>query len=393
MRLAHDVTISRDEWGVPHIHGRSDASVAFGVAYAMAEDNYWQIEEDFLEDLGRSAQWYGESRLAADLVRAAFRVESLAREEYAREPPERRRVWDAFALGLNHYLATHPGTLRRIIGRYDPWMVFARYRDAHAGDVIDGLRLDMIASPDGHPEPPGPAAVAPDTGSAAWAVAPARTAAGRALLIASRTAPFFGRGQLYEVHLHSDEGWHVSGVARLGTPVPSAGHNEQLAWTHTRGLTDRADVFRVVFDHPEDSLAYRHGDEWRRAITWTDTLLVNTPAGVQAQEHGFLRTHHGPLITRRGDTAYVAAIAGLEEGGALAQWYALGRATSIDAFRNALASGAASAVATMYADVAGNIMYVEAAAPGRAEGPSRTRPVSGNDPAFEWQAAAPLDQR
>ena len=105
---AERVTITRDAWGVPHVLGETDAAVAFGVALAQAEDNFWQVEENVLRAIRRAANLYGETQLAGDLIRAAFDVPRLAREEYEREPPGRRALWDAYAAGLNYYLTAHP---------------------------------------------------------------------------------------------------------------------------------------------------------------------------------------------------------------------------------------------------------------------------------------------
>ncbi|MGH7444401.1 MAG: penicillin acylase family protein, partial [Longimicrobiales bacterium] len=275
---ADQYTIERDEWGVPHISGRTDAAVVFGLAYAQAEDNFWQIEEDLLRAIGRAANLYGEAELANDLVKAAFDVQRLARAEYAREPPERRVLWDAWAAGLNHYLATHPEVRPRLLWHVEPWFVFARMRAVSAGTMVDGVQLgdpaawtDALpggarligtfaadsadAAPAGARAPmpagagrvPSPAGV---EGSSLWAIAPARTANGHALLLQSPHTPLFGAGQYYEVHLRSDEGWHVAGTALLGTPIPRAGHNEHLAWGHTNSASDTRDSWIVSFDHP-----------------------------------------------------------------------------------------------------------------------------------------------
>ena len=139
--VAASVTIVRDEWGVPHIHGPDDASVAFGAAFAQAEDAYWQIEEDYIHALGLAAHWYGEQRVAADALIAALGVERLAREEYARGSAEQRRVWDAFALGLNYYLRVS-GIQPRLIRRWEPWMVFARHQAHAQASALASARLD-----------------------------------------------------------------------------------------------------------------------------------------------------------------------------------------------------------------------------------------------------------
>jgi acyl-homoserine-lactone acylase len=392
-RLARSVTIVRDEWGVPTILGRNDAAVAFGLAYAMAEDNYWQIEEDYIHALGRASYWYGERYLAADLVKSAFEVERLSREEYAREPADRRAVWDAFAAGLNYYMRTAPGLQPRVIGRWEPWMFFARFRTVSAGTTVDGVRLGSIATlagvPDVEPEEPADAWHA----SNMWAVSGARTADGHALLFQNPHVGFFGSGQRYEMHVHSESGWHVRGFAILGTPVPRSGHNEHFAWSHTNSAADHSDVYAVVFDHPTDPLLYRHDGEWRRAIEWQDTLVVNSSGGLVQRVFRFRRTHHGPIVAEDEGRSLAVRVGRMEEGGSLQQWYAMNRATNLDEFRVALGQRALPISNTMYADTAGNIHYLHGnAVPRRDPSFDWSRPVDGNTAATEWRGFHELDE-
>ena len=422
---AAQVTITRDAWGVPNITGPTDASVVFGLAYAQAEDNFWQVEEDLLRAIGRAANLYGEAELADDLVKAAFEVERLSREEYEREPAERRVLWDAYAAGLNHYVATHPDVRPRLIARFEPWFAFARFRTVGAGTTIDGVRLtgeavgdgrlpggasvvgavlqpELPAAPDSMGRVPGrdgfpatdPARDDAAEGSNTWAVAPQRTASGHALLFQNPHVGFFGAGQRYEVRLQSDEGWNVTGFAILATPIPRAGHNEHLAWVHTNSASDTRDAWIVRFDHPTDSLAYRHGDGWRRAQPFTATIHVNTQDGVERRSFTFLRTHHGPVVARRDDGSFVAVrIARFEEGGALQQWYAMNRAASLDEFRRALAATAIAGSNTMYADTAGNIYYLHGnAVPRRADGVDPSAMLDGSDPRTDWTGYHALDE-
>ena len=393
---AERVTITRDGWGVPHVRGETDAAVAFGVALAQAEDNFWQVEENLLRAIGRAANLYGETELAGDLVRAAFDVPRLAREEYQREPPERRALWEAYAAGLNHYLATHPEVRPRLLWHFEPWYVFALARDVWPGSEWSGLRLaDPAAAADTLPG--GAVVMAHGDTAEAWTfdaertgwmgvVAPARTESGRALLAQSAHLPFFGRDQPWEAHLESAQGWHVRGLVRLGTPIPRAGHNEHLAWGHTRSASDVADVYVVTFDHPTDPLAYRWNGGWRQAETFTVTIAVNTTTGVEERAFRFLRTHHGPVVARHGERRFLALrIARLEDGGALAQWYAMGRAATLEEFRAALAQTSLPGLNTMYADTAGNIYYVYGnAVPRRSDGVAPSGVLDGSDPGAEW---------
>lgn len=409
VRMARSVTIQRDEWGVPHIYGPTDASVVFGMAYAQAEDNFWQIETAFIDALGRRAELDGERAVAGDVVRAAFAVERLSREEYAREPPERRRLWDAFAAGLNHYLATHPEAQPRLITRYEPWFVFARFRAASAATTVDGVRLaDVVATPlDGAPgadderearkstlDSGGASGREPDApfGSNTWAVAPARTTAGYALLFQNPHVSFYGGGQRYEVHLQSDEGWHFSGFAILGTPMPRAGHNEYLGWSHTNSAADVRDAYEITFD-AVDSLAYRHGGETRRVVEWEDTLFVRTAGGLEPRRFRFRRTHHGPVVAGPDGRHVAIRLARFEEGGSLQQWYAMSRATNLAEFLAALGQRALPISNTMYADRDGHILYVHGnAVPKRSPGFDWTRPVDGSDPRTDWLGFHELDE-
>src|SRR5690606_32102681 len=99
----------------------------FALGYAQAEDDFAQLEEGYLDAFGRASHWYGDAALASDLVMRAFEVERLGREEYEREPPVRRVLWDAFAAGINYYVRT-AGTRPRLITTVEPWMPFALAR-------------------------------------------------------------------------------------------------------------------------------------------------------------------------------------------------------------------------------------------------------------------------
>lgn len=353
-RLADDVVIERDGWGVPHISGRSDEATVFGAAWAMAEDDYPGVEESYMAALGRSAYYYGMRYLADDLVRAAFRVEALARAEYAREPAAGKRLLDAFAQGLNYWVRKHPDATPRVVTRYEGWMVLARARHVFAAQRAGSVRLGEIATLVGEPNAGARTSPADGPGTA-WAIPPARSATGHALLLASMAGQFFGSDRPYEMELRSETGWHVYGFAALGTPVPHTAHNDQLGWAHSR-VTDAAVLRELFFGNPADSLAYRAGASWERAEPWLDTVYVNTAGGVQAKVYGFMRTAYGPVIARRGDTAFAVQIAGMDAGGSLQQWAAMGRARSRAEFAAAFARGALPGLATAYADAAGNIM-------------------------------------
>src|SRR5690242_5585338 len=145
--FAKDVTIYRDTYGVPHVFGRSDASTVFGFAYAQSEDNFWRVEENFINALGRASELYGEQSLDEDRLNAALEIPRRAREEYGRLDPHMRLLCDSFAAGFNYYLAHHPETVPRLLSKIEPWytLAFIRYNYYQNGFARDpNLRQDKL---------------------------------------------------------------------------------------------------------------------------------------------------------------------------------------------------------------------------------------------------------
>ncbi|HEV8485125.1 MAG TPA: penicillin acylase family protein, partial [Blastocatellia bacterium] len=251
-KLARSVTIYRDSYGVPHVYGPTDASCVFGYIYAQAEDNFWQIEDSYIRSLGRSAEVYGDSAVAADLLNHALEIPKLAMAEYQRSNPRARALADAMADGLNYFLERNPQVKPRLITHFEPWHVFAFNRFAIYQLFIfgkSGLKVDEIrtavreagsespassnrasnfeAAPSEEPE------IEPVIGSNMWTITPAKSAGGNAMLLINPHQPFFGPGQWYEGHVHSAEGWDLSGASFFGSGFPTLGHNEYLGWSHT----------------------------------------------------------------------------------------------------------------------------------------------------------------
>ena len=379
---ARAITIYRDTWGVPHIYGPTDSSVAFGSAYAQAEDNLELIEDSYLRALGRSAERYGEMTVADDRLARALEIPRLSLEEYRRAEPRIKGIYEAFAAGLNYYVAKHPEKRPKLITRFEPWHPIAllRYKYfqqefvGYAG--LDPISLSIASS--------GPAV--PPQGSNAWAVSAVKSASGKPMLFINPHIPFFGPAQYYEEHVHSDEGWDFSGAARYGFPFPYIGHNEILGWTHTDNYPDHGDLYMETFDHPSDPLAYRYGNGYRQATVWEDTIQVRTEKGLEARTFTFRKTHHGPILSTYSGKPVALKLAMLEEGGWFDEWYAMTRAVSLAQFRKALERNAIPYMNITYADRDGNIWYVyNGSVPRRAKEFDWLAPVDGTNPKTEWQ--------
>ena len=382
-RLARSVTIYRDSYGVPHIYGPTDASCVFGYAYAQAEDNFWQVEDNYIQAIGRAAEVNGEEAVPEDLLNRTLEITRLSMAEYKSAKPHTRELCDAFADGLNYFLERNPQVKPRLIARFEAWQIIALMRfavyqlfvyetqDLHLEDTRTASRqVDDEASP----------------GSNMWSIGPRKSASGNAMLFINPHVFFFGPTQFYEGHLHSNEGWNISGASFLGMPLPVLGHNEYLGWSHTVNYPGISALYLEKFNDPQDRLAYAYAGGHRRATEWTDVIKIKKDSGTESRSITLRKTHHGPVVSIKGSQVLALRLAKLDEGGLLDEWYAMGRAHSVAEFKAAMSRLAIPMFNTMYADRDGNIFYVyNAAVPRRSAKADWTKPLDGSNPEFEWQ--------
>lgn len=378
--LATQVTIHRDEWGVPHIDGETDAAAVFGSAYAQCEDYFWQVEETYIQCLGRYAEVVGEAGLENDLKVALFQIVESAKRDYPKLPPNIRDIADAYAAGYNHYLAMNPDTEVRLLKHYEPWWMLAYERSMMLQRLLGHAHAPQRQLPELAEE------VRAATGSNAWAVGPSKTKSGNAMLFANPHQPWFGTGMFTELHVRSGEGWNFSGSTFPGGPFPTMGHNGALGWAYTVNEPDIGDVYRLTFDHPDDENAYRYGDGWKHAAPFTATINVKTPEGTQERTYTFRNTHYGPIMAKEDDTHYLAVkVAKLYEGSRIVQSLAQTKAQNLDEWYAAASMLDLQMFNTVYADRDGNILYVYNGTIAK-KNPSLDweRPVDGSDPKNEW---------
>ena len=346
---AYDVRIRRDEWGVPHILGRTDADAAFGLAYAQSEDDFETLRDVVLATRGVLARSEGVKAAPTDYVVALLDVWPTVDRRYDQLPADLRAVMEAYADGANLYAAQHPEKVK-------PGLLPLTGRDIHAGFVfkqplfygLDGT-LKRLTAPASQSPPP--------KGSNGLATAPSRSADGRTRLLVNSHQPYTGPVAWYEAVVESGQGWHVAGGFFPGSPFMLHGHNATLGWANTVSKPDLTDVYRLTIN-PANRNQYWLDGQWkdfeRRDVTLRVKLLGPIVLPVRKP---VLRSVHGPVLeTDHG--VFAIRYAGMGEWRQPLQYWRLNKARDVAEWRAAIATHAIPSLNYVYADAAGNIGFI-----------------------------------
>jgi penicillin amidase len=392
---AKRITIIRDNWGVPHIYGQRDADCAFGLMYAQCEDNYYQLEETFISQLGRLAEVYGESRLQNDATVALFECVKKAKSVYAHASPLVKSLCNSAAAGINYYLYKNPGTERRLLQHYEPWFFLLPGTDNPTTHGITGAEMRSYNG-NSSPRPGGEGEeewiAQQENGSNTMAVAPVKSASGHSMLLINPHINFFGNGQRYECHLVSKEGLNVSGFTIFGNCYIWSGFTAATGWSHTNSGVDFTDVYLEKFN-VEDSALYLYGKGYRNATVWFDTLYYKTATGLQSKVVLQRKTHHGPVVAKRDSFLVTIKNATGTQASYIEQCWKMCKAKNLPQFTAAMNIRALGYPNTMYADNKGNIAYWHGNAVAKRATQFDWRfPVDGSNLATEWKGLHPLKE-
>jgi acyl-homoserine-lactone acylase len=397
------VRIVRDNWGIAHIYGKSDADTVFGTIYAQAEDDFGRIERNYQSSLGLLAQAEGETAVYNDLRQRLFIDPSRLRQQYRRSPDWLKALMEAWSDGLNYFLAKHPAVTPKVIRHFEPWMALSFTEGSIGGDIesIDLGKLQQFYG--AQPRRPAGkvntllAARAPDAepaagGSNGFAIAPSRSASGHALLWINPHTSYYFRSELQMV---SEQGLNVYGAVTWGQFFVYQGFNTRNGWMHTSYGGDAIDEYAETIVKKPDGLYYQYGAGLGKLQVSEITIPFKEGTRSAYRKFTVYHSHHGPIIraenerrgdARRSDARWIAIKLLQDPVPALAQSYLRTKTADYASFRKTQDMRTDTSNNTVYADADGTIAYFHGNfIPKRDRKFDFTHPVDGSNPATEWQ--------
>ena len=382
------VTVTRDTWGIPHVQGRTDADAVFGLLYVQCEDDFARVEDNYLTAIGRLAEAEGESALYSDLRARLFMDTTQAITLYQKSPPWMRELLDAFAAGTNYYLYTHPTTQPRVLKRFQPWMPLM-FSEGSIGGNISVVPLERLKA--FYTQQKSTSWVRPDferadrepVGSNGFAIAPAKTVNGHALLLINPHTSFYFRS---EVQMTSQAGLNAYGAVTWGQFFIYQGFNEHCGWMHTSSYADSMDEYLEEIEKKKNgTYAYRYDKKQRPVRSQKASFLYKQGNQLARKEFTLYYTHHGPVVGAQ-DGKWLTVKMMDTPLNALEQSYLRTKAHDYASYQESMSLNGNASNNTVFADDTGNIAYWHGNfMPKRDPKIDWSQPVDGSTPATEWQ--------
>jgi len=441
---AKAVTVIRDDWGVPHIYGKTDAETVFGLMYVECQTDFSRVEKNYLEMLGRQAEAYGENYLYTDVMMRLIYDSAQAVADYEKSPAWMHKLLDAFADGVNYYLYKHPETKPLVLGRFQPWYPLMFTDGSVSATSLGGVRPDEIksfysknpmagivpvrkvsavermvladrgilppaepqtgsgdggpndhgsrgssAAGDGSHNVPSPAEWDEEKGSNGFALAGFRTASEATELYINPHVPFYFR---MEAQLVSEEGLNVYGAVTWGQFFIYQGFNAHCGWMHTSSYADVADLYEEKASQGEKGWVYEYEGQKKPVTTKPFTIYYKKDSSLQSLPVTGLYTHHGPVMASR-DGKWLSLREYNRSLNALMEAWQITKANTFDEYKRAMDIRANTTNNTVYADDQGNIAYWHGNfMPKRDPTYDWSLPVDGSIAATEWKGLHELDE-
>ncbi|HET7268369.1 MAG TPA: penicillin acylase family protein [Oleiagrimonas sp.] len=390
---AQAVTITRDDWGIPHIHGKTDADAVFGMIYAQCEDDFKRVQSNLLLALGWTSRWKGKQAIWKDLRKQLWIDPTVLKADYAKSPEWLQKLMIAWADGLNWYLHTHPD-VDPVIKHYEPWMALSFTEGSIGGDVTRVSLSDLatfygadhataMALRDTRPD-----TWIPNTGSNGIAIAPKLTTDGHALLLINPHVTFNFRT---ESQMSSDQGLDAYGASTWGQFFIYQGFNKHVGWMHTSTGVDNVDEFAETVKKRDGKYVYKFGDQWLPVKTREITIKYRKDdGGMGSRTFTAYFTQHGPVVGSENGKWITTALMNRPIR-ALKQSWLRTKATDLASYMKVSSLKANSSNNTLFADDQGNIAFLAPQfIPKRNDKFDYMKVVDGSNPATAWQGDTPI---
>lgn len=389
-RHASNTEIIRDDFGVPHIYGKTDADAVFGLLYAQCEDDFNRVEQNYIWATGRLAELDGENAIYSDLRAKLFMTQKEAEIKYQNSPQWLKDLCLAFADGINFYLAKHPEVKPKLLTRFEPWMPMYFSEGSIGGDIekVSTRKLgEFYGRPDASmiPKIMTGSILLKDNeprGSNGFAVSGKLTESGNAMLLINPHTSFFFRG---EVHVQSEQGLNAYGAVTWGQFFIYQGFNEKTGWMHTTSDADIIDEFEETIYRNKNGITYKYGNELRPVDSLEVVLKYKKGDNTSSKKFMVYRTHHGP-VTHASGNKWLSTAMMWDPVKALQQSFLRTKNSNQKQFDKMMNIRTNSSNNTVYADADGNIAYYHGNfIPKRDTNFDYKKPVDGTNPKTDWK--------
>lgn len=370
----NNIEIVRDQFGVPHIYAQTDAEVAYGLAWANAEDDFITIQEAYLAGNAMLSNYIGLKGAAADFITQFIGSKSLIDEKIGTISEDYMEVVEGYSQGLNAYARNNPDkvlykklfpiTPKKML-MYSQLQLFISNEGAYwAGRILNNDTQDGFLDQN-------------LTGSNVIAMNSSKTVTGETFLAINTHQPLEGPTSWYEVHLNSEEGTNIIGTMYPGTPNILIGVNEHLGWSHTVNYPDKTDVFKLRMKNKRKYIVDGEEYELEKLKAKISIKVLGIPIKINRKYYNSI---FGPTLKNKSGY-YSIRTPTLFNIKALEQWWRMGKSKNFSEFYNTLKMTQLPGFNIGYADKYDTIFYMSnGIIPKRAEG-------------YNWKGIVPGDTK
>jgi len=366
------INIARDSFGVPHIFAPTDPEVAYGIAWAHAEDDFTTIQTLLLTGKGQLATYLGKKGAPVDFVVGLLNTKATVQAQIGKMDPKFLALIKGYLMGLEAYANAHP---KEILNKHVFPITIEEYLSATVFSVAVFCGVDKTLPKILNGSIPQLAGFTGE-GSNAFAIHANKSTTGENMLVINAHQPIEGATAFYEAHLQSEEGWNILGGLFPGAPLIFHGVTPNLAWAHTVNFQDKIDVFQLQTDksHPGE---YKVDDNWlplqKRKIK---LKIKGVPFPIFKTVYNSI---YGPTVATPDGKYFSMRLPSLMDAGAMQQWYAMNKANNFTDFKKALEQNHLPMFNIMYADNKDTIFYIS----------NGKMPYRNADTAYHWNSTVP----